>query len=182
MVAMGQAYVLRCATAHAGFDGCDCGHRLRTGKPAGCGSRRLTGSLRCSVSEGSKRRAATVDRGHTHPRRGLRSIGGTLSAAWSADGSALSVVDHWASDSARAYIHDAGTLRRLDLGSRILSVDPDAKRFARGHVYFDVDRWEGLRVISTFKAIPTKRRWCASISLSGEPRGGRENCRNASFP
>jgi len=130
MVAMGQAYVLRCATAHAGFDGCDCGHRLRTGKPAGCGSRRLTGSLRCSVSEGSKRRAATVDRGHTHPRRELRSIGGTLSAAWSADGSALSVVDHWASDSARAYIHDAGTLRRLDLGSRILSVDPDAKRFA----------------------------------------------------
>ena len=93
-------------------------------------SRRLTGSLRCSVSEGSKRRAATVDRGHTHPRRELRSIGGTLSAAWSADGSALSVVDHWASDSARAYIHDAGTLRRLDLGSRILSVDPDAKRFA----------------------------------------------------
>jgi hypothetical protein len=79
------------------------------------------------------------------------SIGGTLSAAWSADGSALSVVDHWVSDSARAYIYDAGTLRRLDLGGRILFIDPDAKRFARGHAYFDVDRWEGPRVIIHFQ-------------------------------
>jgi hypothetical protein len=95
------------------------------------------------------------------------SIGGTLSAGRSADGSALSVVDHWASDSARAYIYDAGTLRRLDLGSRILSVDLTQSALREGT---PVSTWSDRKAhefIIPFKAIPTKRRWCASISAIG---------------
>lgn len=72
----------------------------------------------------------------THDRRMLLSIGGTLSAVWSSDGSAFSVQDHYASDSARTYIYDAHTLQRLDLAGRILAVDPGTERFANGHAYF----------------------------------------------
>ena len=78
----------------------------------------------------------------TRQRQMVLSIGGTLSAVWSADGSAFSVQDHWACDSARAYIYDATTLQRLDLASRILAADPGAERFASGHAYFDPERWE----------------------------------------
>jgi hypothetical protein len=78
----------------------------------------------------------------THQRKMLLSINGTLSAVWSADGSAFSVQDHCASDSARAYIYDANTLQRLDLADRILAADPGAERFAKGHAYFDLERWD----------------------------------------
>src|ERR1022692_1871643 len=43
----------------------------------------------------------------THQRKMLLSIGSTLSAVWSPDGTSFSVQDHWASDSARSYIYDA---------------------------------------------------------------------------
>jgi len=78
----------------------------------------------------------------TRQRQMLLNIGGTLSAVWASDGKAFSVQDNWASDSARAYIYDAETLQRLDLGGGILSADPGAKRFADGHAYFDLDRWQ----------------------------------------
>src|SRR5712692_5663613 len=46
----------------------------------------------------------------THQRNMLLSIGGTLSAVWSPDGSAFSVQDRFASDSARIYIYDVNAL------------------------------------------------------------------------
>jgi hypothetical protein len=79
---------------------------------------------------------------HTHHRQLLISVSSTLSASWSPDGLAFLVQDHWASDSARAFIYDAKTLQGLDLGSSILAADPGVRHFANGHAYFDVDRWE----------------------------------------
>jgi len=79
----------------------------------------------------------------TQQRHMLLSIAGTLTAVWSPDGSAFSVEDHRASDSTRSYIYDASTLQRLDLADRILESDPGVKRFAAGHAYFAVDRWQG---------------------------------------
>jgi len=78
----------------------------------------------------------------THHRQMLLSIGSTLSARWSFDGSAFSVTDHWASDRARSFIYNANTLQRLDLGDRIMAADPEVARFTHSHSYFDVDRWE----------------------------------------
>jgi hypothetical protein len=78
----------------------------------------------------------------THQRQMLLSIRSTLSAVWAANGSAFSVNDHWASDSARGYIYDANTLQRLDLAGCILAADPSVDRLASGHAYFDVERWE----------------------------------------
>jgi hypothetical protein len=88
-----------------------------------------------------------VEDTRAHQRKLLLSIGGTLSAVWSADGSAFFVEDHWASDSARAYIYDANTLQRLDLADPILAADPGAERFARGHAYFDLERWDTLQLV-----------------------------------
>lgn len=79
----------------------------------------------------------------THQRNMLLSIGSTLSAVWSPDGSAFSVEDRFASDSARTYLYDAQTLRRLDTAGRIEAFEPDTERFTIGHAYFDLDRWEG---------------------------------------
>lgn len=70
-------------------------------------------------------------------------MGGTLSAVWSADGSAFYINDHWASDRERAYIYNAATLKRLDIAARILAEDPESHRFAKGHTYFAIERWEG---------------------------------------
>jgi hypothetical protein len=84
----------------------------------------------------------------THQRQMLLSIGATLSAVWSADGSAFSVQDRWASDSTRTYIYDSKTLQRLDLASRILAVDFGAERFAKGHAYFDLERWETTQQVT----------------------------------
>jgi hypothetical protein len=81
----------------------------------------------------------------THQRNMLLSIAGTLSAVWSPDGSAFSVQDHFASDSARTYIYDANALRRLDTAGRIQVVDPGMERFASGHAYFDLERWDGAQ-------------------------------------
>jgi hypothetical protein len=81
----------------------------------------------------------------THQRTMVLRIGGTLYAVWSPDGSAFSVQDHWASDSARAYIYDANTLQRLDLARRILASDPGVKGFGDGHSYFDPERWESAQ-------------------------------------
>ena len=81
----------------------------------------------------------------THQRNMLLSIGGTLSAIWSPDGSAFAVHDHFASDSARTYIYNAETLQRLDTARRIQAVDPSMQRFASGHEYFDLERWESAQ-------------------------------------
>ena len=78
----------------------------------------------------------------THQRNQLLSISDTLGAMWSADGSAFAVLDHSASDSATTYIYDANTLRSLDVAGPILAADPGATRFAEGHAYFDLERWE----------------------------------------
>jgi len=87
---------------------------------------------------------------HTHRRQLLISVGSTLSASWSPDGLAFLVQDHWASDRARAFVYDANTLQRLDLGSSILAADPDVKQFANGHAYFDVDRWEDAQHVVVY--------------------------------
>jgi hypothetical protein len=79
----------------------------------------------------------------TGRRRMLVGVGGTLSAQWSADGSAFFVNDHWASDSARSYIYDANTLERLDVGSTILAADRAAEPFIQGHAYFEIEHWDG---------------------------------------
>jgi len=84
----------------------------------------------------------------THQRKMLLSVGSTLSAAWSPDGTSFFVEDHWASDRARAYIYDVDTLQRLDLGGRILTVDQSARRFADGHAYFDFERWDDEQQMS----------------------------------
>ena len=81
----------------------------------------------------------------THQRNMLLSIGGTLAAVWSPDGSAFSVQDHFASDSARTYIYDANAVRRLDTAGLIRVVDPSTERFANGHAYFDLERWDGAQ-------------------------------------
>ena len=85
-----------------------------------------------------------VEDTRTHRRQMLMNIARTLSAAWNADGSAFYVQDNENSDDSFSYIYDAKTLKRLDLGERILASDPGARRFTEGHFYFDVDRWEGL--------------------------------------
>jgi hypothetical protein len=69
----------------------------------------------------------------TRRRTKLFDVGGTLSAVWCADGSAFYVNDHWASDGERAYIYDAATLDRLDIGARIEAADPESRPFASGH-------------------------------------------------
>lgn len=84
----------------------------------------------------------------THRQTKLFDIGGTLSAGWSINGSAFYVNDHWASDRERAYIYDAATLKRLSIGDRILAEDPRSRRFAGGHNYFEVERWNGAQDVS----------------------------------
>jgi hypothetical protein len=84
----------------------------------------------------------------THQKHMLLSVGGTLTAVWSAGGSAFSVQDRRASDSTRAFIYDAKNLQRLDLGDRILASDPSARAFAPGHDYFDVERWQGTEQVA----------------------------------
>jgi hypothetical protein len=89
-----------------------------------------------------------IEDSRTHRRTKLFDIGGTLSAVWSADGSAFYVNDHWASDRERAYIYNAATLERLDILARILAEDPASRIFANGHAYFAIERWEGARDVA----------------------------------
>ncbi len=79
----------------------------------------------------------------THRRTKLFDFGGTLGAEWSPDGRSFLVDNHWASDREDAYIYDAATLQRLDIGKRILAGDPKSCPFAGGHRYFAIERWEG---------------------------------------
>jgi hypothetical protein len=79
----------------------------------------------------------------THRRTKLFDVGGTLSAVWSADGSAFYVNDHWASDRERAYIYNAATLQRLDIAARVMAQYPETRIFAKGHTYFAIEGWEG---------------------------------------
>jgi hypothetical protein len=74
-------------------------------------------------------------------RKMLHSVGSTLSAAWSHDGTAFYVDDHLASDSTRSYLYEMPSLRRLDVANQI--TDNEASRLAKGHVYFEVEHWEG---------------------------------------
>lgn len=89
-----------------------------------------------------------IEDNRTHRRTKLFDVGGTLSAVWSSDGSAFYVNDHWASDRERAYIYDAVTLQRLDIGDHILAQDPESRRFANGHTYFAIEGWEGLQAVA----------------------------------
>jgi hypothetical protein len=77
----------------------------------------------------------------THSRKMLLSIPGTLYARWAPDGTAFSV-SAGASDYAQAWIYDAVTLQRLDLGRLILAADPEAQRFGIGHAYFNPESWD----------------------------------------
>jgi hypothetical protein len=83
-----------------------------------------------------------------HLHKKLFDIGGTLSAAWSADGAAFYVDDHWASDREDAYIYDAYTLKRMDIGAMIRAADPGSQRFAKGHAYYEIDRWVGPQYVA----------------------------------
>lgn len=84
----------------------------------------------------------------SHKRTKLFDIPSTQSAAWSADGSAFYVNDHRASDEELAYIYDAATLERIDIAGRIQAEDPKSLRFADGHAYFRVTRWEGTEYVA----------------------------------
>ena len=74
----------------------------------------------------------------------------TLTLAWSPDNTAFIANDRWASDVEFAYIYDAKTLDRLDLGSRILAADATINRFVQGpntapHSYCQAIRWVDAR-------------------------------------
>jgi hypothetical protein len=84
----------------------------------------------------------------THRRTKLFDIPSTLSAAWSADGSAFYVNDHEGSDEEQAYIYDAATLKRVDIGARIQAEDAKSRPFTKGHAYFHVERWEGNQEVT----------------------------------
>ena len=107
------------------------------------GSRILYGvPYQSGINDGPQR---WIEDRRTHRRNILLRIGGTLSAVWSPDGSAFSVQNHFASDSSRIYIYDANALRRLDAAGRIQVVDPGMQRFASGHAYFELERWESAQ-------------------------------------
>jgi hypothetical protein len=89
-----------------------------------------------------------IENARTDRQQKLFDVGGTVSAAWSADGSAFYINDHWASDRERAYIYDAATLKRLNIGDRILAEDPRSRPFAVGHNYFEIERWDGTQDVS----------------------------------
>jgi hypothetical protein len=81
----------------------------------------------------------------TRRRTKLLDIPSTLSAGWSADGAAFYVNDQLASDQELAYIYDAATLQRIDIGARIQEEDPESRRLATGHAYFQVRGWDGTQ-------------------------------------
>jgi hypothetical protein len=78
----------------------------------------------------------------------LLELGGTARAAWSPGGTWFYVNDHWASDSARSFLYDASNLERIDVREAILKADKEAARFANGHAYFEVDRWQGSQNVA----------------------------------
>jgi hypothetical protein len=83
-----------------------------------------------------------------HRRTKLFDIASTLTAGWSSDGSAFYVNDHSGSDEEQAYIYDAATLKRVNLGAGILAADVKSRPFSKGHAYFEVQRWEGNQEVA----------------------------------
>jgi hypothetical protein len=73
----------------------------------------------------------------------LLTLGGTMQAFWSPDGTAFSVNDHWASDRESAYIYDTETLKRQNVAEDILKADPESRHFTNAHAYFQIERWDG---------------------------------------
>ena len=79
----------------------------------------------------------------THQRTKLFDILRNLSAGWSPDGRAFYVNDNNGSDVEDAYLYNARTLERFNVGAYIQAADPEGRRFANGHVYYEVQRWLG---------------------------------------
>jgi hypothetical protein len=83
----------------------------------------------------------------THQRQKLLDISDGVSAGWSPDGTEFYVQDHSSSSSTESYIYDARSLKRVDLGALIRRSDSSISRFASGHAYFDMERWESLETV-----------------------------------
>ncbi len=88
-----------------------------------------------------------IENVRTSERKLLLQLGGTARAAWSSDGTAFYVNDHFASDKAFSYIYETSTLKRMEIRDIIFGADPEAARIAKGHVYFDVDQWDGSKQV-----------------------------------
>ena len=83
----------------------------------------------------------------THQRQKLLDISDGVSAGWSPDGTKFYVQDHSSSSSTESYIYDARSLKRVDLGALIRKSDSSISRFASGHAYFDMERWESPQTV-----------------------------------
>jgi hypothetical protein len=83
----------------------------------------------------------------THQRQKLLDISDGVSAGWSPDGTKFYVQDHSSSSSTESYIYDTRSLKRVDLGALIRKSDSSISRFASGHAYFDMERWEGPQTV-----------------------------------
>jgi hypothetical protein len=83
----------------------------------------------------------------TNQRQKLMDISDGVSAGWSPDGTKFYVQDHSSSSSTESYIYDARSLKRVDLGALIRKSDSSINRFASGHAYFDMERWESPETV-----------------------------------
>lgn len=83
-----------------------------------------------------------IENTRTSERKLLLQLDGTARAAWSPDGTAFYVNDRLASDSTLSYLYETSTLKRIEIRDMIVGADPEAARVAKGHAYFDVDRWQ----------------------------------------
>jgi hypothetical protein len=83
----------------------------------------------------------------TDQRQKLLDISDGVSAGWSPDGTKFYVQDHSSSSSTESYIYDARSLKRVDLGALIRKSDSSISRFASGHAYFDMERWESPEAV-----------------------------------
>ena len=83
----------------------------------------------------------------THQRQKLLDISDGVSAGWSPDGTKFYLQDHSSSSSTESYIYDARSLKRVDLGALIRKSDSSISRFASGHAYFDMERWESPETV-----------------------------------
>ena len=83
-----------------------------------------------------------LEDGRTHQRQKLLDISDGVSAGWSPDGMKFYLQDHSSSSSTESYIYDARSLKRVDLGAMIRKSDSSISRFASGHAYVNMERWE----------------------------------------
>ena len=83
-----------------------------------------------------------LEDGRTHQRQKLLDISDSVFAGWSPDGMKFYVQDHSSSSSTECYIYNARSLKRVDLGAMIRKSDSSISRFAFGHAYVDMERWE----------------------------------------